>query len=79
VRRSARSSSSGAGGAQTYRLVPTRAITQPAFALYLRDRRAPISHAYRLIVLTLEGISAITRFGENSLLLQFGLPRTRRN
>jgi hypothetical protein len=52
----------------------------PAFGYYLRDPLAPIWHAHGLVVLTLEGdqISAITRFGDNSLFPQFGLPRTLR-
>jgi RNA polymerase sigma-70 factor (TIGR02960 family) len=61
-----------------FRLVPTRANGQPAFGCYLRDAQAPIAHAHGLIVLTLAGdrISAITRFLDNSVLPQFGLPRT---
>jgi RNA polymerase sigma-70 factor (TIGR02960 family) len=67
-------------GVQEARLVPTRANGQPAFGYYLRDPLAPIWHAHGLVVLTLEGgqISAITRFGDNSLFPQFGLPRTLR-
>ena len=36
------------------------------------------AHAHGLVVLTLAGdkISAITRFGDNSLFPHFGLPRT---
>lgn len=60
-----------------YRLVPTRANTQPAFACYLEDPHTPIARANGLIVLTLEGdrISAITRFVDNSLYQLFRLPR----
>ena len=60
------------------RLVPTRANRQPAFACYLPDPQAAIARAYGLFVLTLSGdrISALTWFGERSLLAQFGLPRT---
>ncbi len=67
-------------GIQQARLVPTRANGQPAFGYYLRDPRAPIAHAHGLVVLTIAGdqISAITRFGDNSLFPQFGLPRTLR-
>ncbi len=67
-------------GIQRARLVPTRANGQPAFGYYLRDPRAPIAHAHGLVVLTIAGdqISAITRFGDNSLFPQFGLPRTLR-
>jgi RNA polymerase sigma-70 factor (TIGR02960 family) len=60
-----------------YRLVPTRANGQPAFAVYLRDPVAPVAHAFGLLVVTLAGsqISAITRF-DNTALPPFGLPRT---
>ena len=59
------------------RLVPTRANGQPAFGAYLPDAHAAISHAYALIVLTLEGdrISAMTWFGDLSVFPHFGLPR----
>jgi len=60
------------------RLVPTRANGQPAFGCYLPDAHAPIARAYGLMVLTLgdDAISAITWFGEHSLVPRFGLPRT---
>jgi RNA polymerase sigma-70 factor, ECF subfamily len=60
------------------RLVPTRANGQPAFGCYLPDAHAPIARAYGLMVLTLtdERVSAITWFGERSLIPRFGLPRT---
>ena len=63
-----------------FRLVPTRANSQPAFGYYLEDPRAPIAHAGGVQVLTLEGdrISAITRFGDVSVFPYFGLPRTLR-
>jgi RNA polymerase sigma-70 factor (ECF subfamily) len=59
------------------RLVPTRANGQPAFGCYLPDAHAPIARGYGLMVLTVGGerISAITWFGERSLLAHFGLPR----
>ena len=65
-------------GSQPVRLVPTRANYQPAFGYYLPDAQAPILRAHGLVVLTLagEGICGITRFGDNSLLPHFGLPRT---
>ena len=68
-------------GVQAARLMPTCANGQPAFGYYIRDRFSPIAHAHGLIVLTLEGdqISAITRFGDNSLFPLFGLPRTLRD
>jgi RNA polymerase sigma-70 factor (ECF subfamily) len=59
-------------------LVPTRANGQPAFGCYLPDAQAPIARAYGIMVLTLtdDRISAITWFGERSLVSHFGLPRT---
>jgi RNA polymerase sigma-70 factor (ECF subfamily) len=64
-----------------YRLVPTRANTQPAFGCYRDDAQAPIAHATGLIVLTLDGdrIAAITQFLDGSILSRFGLPRTLRD
>ena len=61
-----------------FRLVPTRANTQPAFGLYLRDQHAPVTHAAALLVLTLQGdrIAALTCFYDTSALPRFGLPRT---
>jgi RNA polymerase sigma-70 factor (TIGR02960 family) len=70
-----------AGGAlERFRLVPTRANGQPAFACYLRDAHAPIAHAYGLMVLTLGGdqIAALTGFPDTSVFASFGLPRTLR-
>jgi RNA polymerase sigma-70 factor (TIGR02960 family) len=65
---------------QRYRLVPTRANTQPAFATYRTDPHAPILHATGVLVLTLEGerIAAITQFLDTSILSRFGFPRTLR-
>jgi SnoaL-like domain len=60
-----------------YRLVPTRANGQPAFAVYLRDPTSRVLRAFGFMVVTLAGsqISAITRF-DNAALPAFGLPRT---
>jgi RNA polymerase sigma-70 factor (TIGR02960 family) len=68
-------------GTGATRLVPTRANNQPAFGYYLQDPHAPVAHAHGLVVLTLAGdkICALTRFGDNSLLPYFGLPRTLRD
>jgi RNA polymerase sigma-70 factor (ECF subfamily) len=65
-------------GARHFRLVATRANGQPAFGCYERDPRVPIAHAHGLIVLSLAGdrICPISRFLDNSVLPQFGLPRT---
>jgi RNA polymerase sigma-70 factor (TIGR02960 family) len=67
-------------GVRAGTFVPTRANSQPAFGYYLHDPHAPVAHANGLVVLTLAGdkISAITRFGDNSLFPYFGLPRTLR-
>lgn len=61
-----------------FRLVATRANGQPAFGCYLPDPHALIARAYGLMVLTLtaDRVSAITWFGERSVLSHFGLPRT---
>jgi RNA polymerase sigma-70 factor (TIGR02960 family) len=72
-------SSVPAGGAlERIRLVATRANLQPAFGCYLRDPQSPISHAYGLMVLTLEGdrVAAITGFIDSAVFPTFGLPRT---
>ena len=68
-------------GGRRYRLVPTRANTQPAFGCYRDDAHTPIAHATGLLVLSLEGdrIAAITNFIDSSVLSRFGLPRTLRD
>jgi RNA polymerase sigma-70 factor (TIGR02960 family) len=60
-----------------YRLVPTRANGQPAFAVYLRDPVTNLARAFGIFVVTLVGdrVSAITRF-DNAVLPRFGMPRT---
>jgi RNA polymerase sigma-70 factor (TIGR02960 family) len=70
----------GGGRLDRFRLVPTRANGQPAFACYLRDVHTPIAHAYGLMVLTLEDdrVVAITGFPDTSIFDRFGLPRTLR-
>ena len=62
--------------ARRYRLVPTRANGQPAFAVYLHDPVNDVARAFGLMVATLAGdqISVITRF-DNSAMTHFGLPR----
>jgi RNA polymerase sigma-70 factor, ECF subfamily len=64
-----------------YRLIPTRANTQPAFGCYRDDAHAPIAHAAGLLVLNIEGdrIAAITNFIDSSVLSRFGLPRILRD
>jgi RNA polymerase sigma-70 factor (ECF subfamily) len=67
---------------QELKLVPTRANNQPAFGYYLPDPDPdPDAHDHRamgILVLTVraEQISAISRFGDRSLLAVFGLPQT---
>jgi RNA polymerase sigma-70 factor (TIGR02960 family) len=64
-------------GPRPRRLVHTRANGQPAFGVYVRDDRDGIYRAVGLIVATLAGdrVAGLTRF-ENSLLPDFGLPRS---
>ena len=64
-------------GGRHYRLIPTRANSQPAFGCYRDDDHTPIAHAVGLLVLTLEGdrIAGITNFIDSSVLPRFGLPR----
>jgi RNA polymerase sigma-70 factor (ECF subfamily) len=68
-------------GERRYRLIPTRANTQPAFGCYRTDAHVPIAHATGLLVLTLERdrIAAITNFIDSSVLSRFGLPRALRD
>jgi RNA polymerase sigma-70 factor (TIGR02960 family) len=69
------------GELDRFRLVPTGANAQPAFAFYLRDRQCPIARASGIMVLTLagDGIAAITVFHDTSVFARFGLPRTLRD
>jgi RNA polymerase sigma-70 factor (TIGR02960 family) len=57
-----------------FRLVPTRANAQPAFACYLRGADGAAEDASGLVVLTLRGdrISAVTRFLDGDLCRHFG-------
>jgi RNA polymerase sigma-70 factor (TIGR02960 family) len=61
-----------------FRLVATRANTQPAYGCYLADPNSPLAHPAGLIVLTLNGdrISALTRFLDTELFHRFELPET---
>ena len=63
-------------GPKRYRLIPTRANSQPALGVPA-GRRSAAFCAHGMIVLTPEGdrISAITRFVDNSNLARFGLPQ----
>jgi len=70
-------------GTRRYRLVPTRANTQPAFGLYAGDPTSPspIWRAEGLLVLGLqdERVASMVRFCDNSVLPRFGLPRSLRH
>jgi RNA polymerase sigma-70 factor (ECF subfamily) len=61
-----------------FRLMATRANTQPAFGCYLEDGRGPTAGAAGLVVLGLDGvrISAVTRFLDVAVMDRFGLPQT---
>jgi RNA polymerase sigma-70 factor (TIGR02960 family) len=67
-----------AGALERFRLVPTRANGQPAFACYLKDPHTPIAHAYGLMVLTLSGdrVAGLAGFADTAVFASFGLPRT---
>lgn len=68
-----------AGGAlDRFRLVPTRANGDPAFACYLRDGHAPIARAYGLMVVAFRDgrVAAITGFADTATFGPFGLGRT---
>jgi len=67
-------------GGRRYRLVPTRANTQPAFGLYAGDERSPLWRAHGLLVVGLEDdrVTSLVRFCDNSVLPRFGLPRSLR-
>jgi hypothetical protein len=65
---------------ERFKLIPIRAIGQPAFGCYLRNPDRVRLHAYGLMVLTLEGehVGAITGFPDTGVFAAFGLPRTLR-
>jgi RNA polymerase sigma-70 factor, ECF subfamily len=60
-----------------FKLIATRANSQPAFACYLRTHEGPL-RAYGLMVLRLSRhhVVAITGFPDTSVFASFGLPRT---
>jgi RNA polymerase sigma-70 factor (ECF subfamily) len=60
-----------------FRIVPTRANTQPAFGCYLPEPDTGVARAFALLALTLEGelIAAMTWFGGAGAFPRFGLPR----
>lgn len=61
-----------------YRLMPTRANSQPAFGLYRIDTDDQIADTIGVLVLTLKGdqIAAMTHFIDPSVVDRFGLPRS---
>lgn len=70
--------SAGWRGTRRFRLVPTRANSQPAFGCYLQDSPGATAQAAGLIVLTLDNdrLSRITRFVDATVFRHFGLPLT---
>jgi RNA polymerase sigma-70 factor, ECF subfamily len=69
----------GSVGPGPFRLVPTAANRQPAFALYVRDRDEPEwrAHAIQLLTLQDDAIAVLTLFRNPQLFSAFGLPATR--
>jgi RNA polymerase sigma-70 factor, ECF subfamily len=61
-----------------WRLLPTRANTQPAFGLYRQGESPGIYNAYGIQVLTLQDglIADITTFRNPALFPYFNLPQT---
>ena len=59
-----------------FRLLPTRANAQPAFAWYKRDETRGDYHAFAIQVLTFDGdlLSDVTTFPNPALFRHFGLP-----
>ncbi len=66
----------GPRGPGPFRLLPTRANGQPAFALYGRDPQRPTYRAQAIQVLALAGgqIATVTGFVDAELFAAFGLP-----
>jgi RNA polymerase sigma-70 factor (ECF subfamily) len=64
-------------GQHPFKMVPTRANGQPAFAFYFVDEVTGAARVGGILALTLSGnrVSAITRF-DAGILDRFGLPRT---
>jgi RNA polymerase sigma-70 factor (ECF subfamily) len=69
-----RSSAAGRAG-RRFRLVPTHANTQPAFACYLPDHPGGPAPFTGVVVLTLAGpgVGGVTRFLDRDLAHPFGL------
>jgi RNA polymerase sigma-70 factor (ECF subfamily) len=63
-------------GPAPFRLVPTAANRQPAFALYVRGPEGPDRHAHTIQVLTLrdDAIGGLVYFRDTRLFASFGLP-----
>ncbi len=63
---------------RSFRLVPTRANRQPAYACYLPDPDTGVVRPAGLVVLTVDQgrIPAITRFLDATVFETFGLPAT---
>jgi RNA polymerase sigma-70 factor (TIGR02960 family) len=67
-------------GDRRYRLIPTRANTQPAYGFYVGIGDSPLWRAHGLMVVALHGdrVTSMVRFCDNSVLARFGLPRSLR-
>ncbi len=67
-------------GDERFKLIPTRANMQPAFAVYRREPGTRLLHADGLMVLTLDGdhVATVARFPDTSFFERFGLPQTLR-
>lgn len=57
-----------------WRLVPTGANGQPAFAYYLADAEGFVHSGVLVVAVRADGIASITRFGGRRLLSRFGVP-----
>jgi RNA polymerase sigma-70 factor, ECF subfamily len=65
------------GAPRAWRMVPTRANGQPAFATYLRGPDGGYhAHAIQVLTVTAAGIARVVAFLDPSLFVLFGLPAT---
>jgi RNA polymerase sigma-70 factor (ECF subfamily) len=65
------------GAPRAWRMVPTRANGQPAFATYLRGPDGGYhAHAIQVVTVTAAGIARVVAFLDPSLFALFGLPAT---
>jgi RNA polymerase sigma-70 factor (ECF subfamily) len=59
-----------------WRLVPTAANGQPAFAMYMRAADGYAAHAIVVLTIATAGITRITMFHQPALFAGFGMPDT---